>query len=174
MTRVTERSARLDRPMSLDGGRAACLAMQLYREFQQMDDVSSLAIEGLALAIAAAMSRRALPGGGRVPPVWLERAREILDAGFTAPPTLATLADMVGVHPVYLAGTFHKHYGCTIGHYVRRLRVEFACRELCSSEAPLVAVALTAGFSSQAHFSTTFKRLTGLTPAEYRRMVRAT
>jgi hypothetical protein len=48
MTRVSELSARLDRPTSLEGGRAACLAMQLYREFQQIDDVSSLAIEGLA------------------------------------------------------------------------------------------------------------------------------
>ena len=172
MTRVSELSARLDRPTSLEGGRAACLAMQLYREFQQIDDVSPLAIEGLALAIAAAMSRRTLPAAARIPPPWLERAREILHAGFTAPPTLAELADIVGVHPVYLASAFHKHYGRTIGDYVRRLRIEFACRELASSAAPLAAVALAAGFSSQAHFSTTFKRLTDLTPAEYRRTFR--
>jgi AraC-like DNA-binding protein len=110
------------------------------------------------------MSRRTLPAAARIPPPWLERAREILHAGFTAPPTLARLADTVGVHPVYLASAFHKHYGRTIGDYVRRLRIEFACRELSSSEAPLAAVALAAGFSSQAHFSTTFKRLTDLTP----------
>ncbi len=171
MTRVSERAARLDRPTSLDGGRAACLALQVYREFQHVDDVSSLAIEGLALAVAAAMSRRTFPAG-RIPPPWLERAREILHAGFVAPPTLAGLADTVGVHPVYLASAFHKHYGRTIGDYVRRLRIEFACRELSSSATPLAAVALAAGFSSQAHFSTTFKRLTDLTPAEYRRTFR--
>jgi len=36
------------------------------------------------------------------------------------------------------------------------------------SDAPLVEIALSAGFSEQSHFSRTFKRLTGLTPSEYR------
>jgi AraC family transcriptional regulator len=172
MMRVGEHSARLDRPIGLEGGRAAWLAMQLYREFHEFDDVSSLAIEGFALAIAAAMSRRTLPGGGSAPPRWLQRARESLHAQFSDPPTLAGLAEIAGVHPVYLATAFQKHYRCTIGDYVRRLRIEFACRELSTSDAPLAAVALAAGFSSQAHFSTTFKRLTDLTPAEYRRTFR--
>ena len=172
MTRVSERSARLDGPTSLEGGCAALLAMQLYREFQHIDDMSSLAVEGLALAIAAALSRRTRSAARRVPPPWLERARELLHDTFTAPPTLASVAQTVGVHPVYLASTFHKHYGRTIGEYVRGLRIEFAYRELSSSDAPLATVALAAGFSSQAHFSTTFKRLTGLTPAEYRRTFR--
>ncbi|MBA3784476.1 MAG: helix-turn-helix domain-containing protein, partial [Acidobacteria bacterium] len=51
---------------------------------------------------------------------------------------------------------------------VRRLRVENACREMIKSETSLVEIALAAGFSSQSHFSSVFKRMTGMTPAMYR------
>jgi AraC family transcriptional regulator len=52
------------------------------------------------------------------------------------------------------------------------LRIEDACRRLATSDAPLVAIALDAGFADQSHFAKTFKRQTGMTPAEYRRSVR--
>jgi AraC family transcriptional regulator len=82
--------------------------------------------------------------------------------------TLAELAKMVGVHPVYLASSFRKQYGCTVGEYRQRLRIEFACRELAKDHSSLAQIALAAGFANQAHFSRTFKRVTGTTPAKYR------
>ena len=68
------------------------------------------------------------------------------------------------MHPVYLACAFRRHYRCTIGEYVRQLRVESACRELSKANTPLSQIALTAGFTDQSQFSRTFKRVIGLTP----------
>jgi AraC family transcriptional regulator len=86
---------------------------------------------------------------------------------------LADIAEAVGVHPVHLAQTFHKSYRCTVGDYVRRLRIESTCRELATSEAPIVEIALAAGFCDQSHFTRTFKRLTGIAPSQYREALRA-
>jgi AraC family transcriptional regulator len=176
LERVRALTPVLNDPLEFRGGVLPLLAAKLHREFREMDEVSPLAIEGLALEIVAAASRRRRSQArlfSRQPPRWLERAREMIHARAPARLTLSTLAQAASVHPVYLAREFRQHYRCTIGEYVRRLRVEAACRELVNSDTPLAEVAAAAGFYDQSHFSKTFKRMTGLTPTQYRAGFRA-
>ena len=81
---------------------------------------------------------------------------------------LVELALDIGVHPVHLARVFRKNFDCTVGEFVRRLRIERACKEIAESSAPISEIALALGFYDQSHFSNTFKRFTGMTPAAYR------
>jgi AraC family transcriptional regulator len=55
-----------------------------------------------------------------------------------------------------------------VGEYVRRVRVEFARDAVVNTDAPLVEIAYRAGFADHSHFTRTFKRLTGMTPYEFR------
>ena len=144
------------------------LAMRLYREFRSEDALAPLAIEGLALELLAGIGRQ----NGRVSESgsgnWLKKAKDLLHERFHEPLTLVDVADFVDVHPVSLARAFRRTYHCTVGEYVRKLRIECACQKLLTSDAPMVEIAFSAGFSEQSHFCRTFKRLTGLTPSEYR------
>jgi AraC family transcriptional regulator len=141
--------------------------MRLYREFQCEDDVAPLAIEGLVLELLAGVARQASNSeNGNAK--WLSKARDFVHDRFLESISLAEVAEFAEVQPVSLARAFRKTYHCTVGDYVRRLRIESACQKLSSSDASLVEIALSAGFSEQSHFSRTFKRLTGLTPSEYR------
>ncbi len=150
-----------------DNGPLPWLAMRLYREFRSEDDVAPLAIEGLALELVAGVARQAFHSeNGNAK--WLSKARDFLHDRFQESISLAEVAEFAAVHPVSLARGFRRTYHCTVGEYVRRLRIEFACQKLNASDASLVEIALSAGFSEQSHFSRTFKRLTGLTPSEYR------
>jgi AraC family transcriptional regulator len=149
------------------------LAVKLRKEIKGMDAATPLAVEGLMLEMMAEASRSYGKSSGRGASPRLERAREIIKERLTEHLTLSGLAQAVGVHPVYLACAFRRHYRCTVGEYVRRLRVEFACRELSETRAPLAQVALAAGFADQSQFSRTFRRVVGLTPTEYRKMFRA-
>jgi hypothetical protein len=52
------------------------------------------------------------------------------------------------------------------------VRIDFACVELANSDAPLVDIALAAGFCDQSHFTRTFRRYTGMVPSLFRGSVR--
>jgi AraC family transcriptional regulator len=103
------------------------------------------------------------------PPSWLRIVREALDD--TPAARLAALAEIAGVHPVYLARQFRRAYGCSVGDYVRRRKVERAAELAADPTLTLSAVAYGAGFADQAHLCRTFRAETGLTPGGYRSLV---
>jgi AraC family transcriptional regulator len=168
LSRSREYALMLDRPTEFRYGFPVWLAKRVYDEFYRMDAASPLVIEGLTLEMMAEASRRHVKTSENRSPRWLEQTREFLHANFSADVTLDGIAGTVGTHPVHLARVFRQNNGCTMGEYVRRLRVEFACRELSLTDAPLTQIALAAGFYDQSHFSRTFKKLVGLTPSAYR------
>jgi len=170
--RLGKHTAILDCPGSFDNNQLVWLAMRIYNEFQQLDDVSPLVIEGLALEMLAQVTRSSRKNFGRLPPRWLSRVKEFLQEQFSEQMTLSYIAESADVHPAYLANAFRQHYHRSVGEYLRQLRIEFACREIVTTDTSLVEIALTAGFSHQAHFTTTFKRSTGMTPAQYRLIFR--
>jgi AraC family transcriptional regulator len=124
-------------------------------------------IEGLALEMMAETFRQATASTRAAPP-WLGQVKEILREQFSDRPSLRDLAMSVGVHPVHLAREFRRFYGCTITEYVLQRRLEFACREMLNSRAPLTDIALAAGFFDQSHFARTFKAQMGMSPHQYR------
>jgi AraC family transcriptional regulator len=76
------------------------------------------------------------------------------------------------VHPAHLARVFRRHFGSSPGGYVRRLRIERAQVALATTDEPIAAIALSAGFASQAHFTHAFHRMVGIPPGTYRRQLR--
>jgi AraC family transcriptional regulator len=161
----------LDQPSHRRHSGIAERALRLARELDGVDDLSPLAAEGIVLDMLVSLARLDNGGACRAP-LWLFRAQELLHAHFAESIRTAQVATAVGVHPAHLARVFRTHFRLSLGSYVRRLRLDWAARELVQSEASLAAVALAAGFADQSHFTRFFKRHTGLTPNAYRRAMR--
>lgn len=160
-------------PLSFEGGAEIKLARKIYREFKWMDEASPIAIEGLTLELLAAAARSHNTKTNHYKtPDWLRNAKDFLHDNFTESYSLDEIAAEVGVHPKYLATEFRRRFHQTIGEYIRRLRIEYACREIANSDTPLVDIALSAGFCSQSHFARAFKSFMGYTPAQYRKRLR--
>lgn len=157
-------------PVGFDGGKPAWFAAHLYHEFCHSDELSPLVLEGLVLQLLAEILRPREVSNHR--PEWLRRAHEVIRARFAEPLTLVKIAGTVSVHPVHLAKEYRRHYGCTVGEQIRRLRMEHACWQMAETSGSLVEIALACGFSDQSHFTVSFRNSTGMTPSEYRRFFR--
>jgi AraC family transcriptional regulator len=149
------------------GGPLAWLAHQLHAEAR--DSGASLAVEGLVVEMLGLAARPAAPMCDRLPPRWLREVDDVLQAEYTSPPTLGVLAQRLGVHPVHLSRTWRRFRQCSLGDAQRRLRIDEARRRLAGGGEPILEVALDLGFADQAHFTRTFRRVTGTTPRAWRR-----
>ena len=107
-------------------------------------------------------------GRERALPPWLSGVREMLQVHGMGRLTLKDLARCAGRHPVQISREFHRYFGCTIGAYVRQVRIAHAQRLLSLDGMSVAEIALACGFSDQSHFTTQFRRLTGLPPKKFR------
>jgi AraC family transcriptional regulator len=162
----------LEEPLTFQGGRLAAIAQRIHHELRQVDTAAPLAMEGMLLELLAAAAREREMRLTGTEPVWLRQTQEILHADPATHWSLGAMAEAAGVHPVTLARAFRKVYGCSMGEYLRRLRIGRAARQLAESTAPLAEIALAAGFADQSHFSNVFRRQIGMSPSAFRRSIR--
>ncbi len=162
----------INEPFGFENGQIVWHMMRLREEFWEFDDVSGLVIEGLVMEMIAGATRISGKRPVRKPPRWLLQVKERLNDQFSEKLSLNQIAQTASVHPAYLANAFREFFNLSVGEYLRQLRIEFACRELTTTTKPIVEIALAAGFAHQSHFTNSFRRLTGMSPARYRMIFR--
>lgn len=84
---------------------------------------------------------------------------------------MSDLTALVGLSQTSLLQRFKTSFRQPPHQYVMEARIKRARELLETSNAQLVEIAGLCGFSDQAHFSVTFKRLVGVTASRYRRMM---
>lgn len=87
----------------------------------------------------------------------------------TQPNPVAQMVKRSGLHDRTFKRRFRQATGYTPIDYVHALRVEEAKRMLETSKISVEAVAAEIGYADPAHFSRLFRRLAGVTPAQWRR-----
>lgn len=143
---------------------------RIRREIQINDDLSPLVLEEVATVLYATLFERKGFRLDSSAPAWLEGIRELVQDTFLSPPSLDQLAAQAGRHPVHVAKTFHRHYGTTIGEFIRQRRLEVACYHLATTEIPVSVIAHESGFADHSHLSRTMRRLLGVQPSGFRKV----
>jgi AraC family transcriptional regulator len=167
---------RLDDPAFRVDPALGPLARSLTRSLARPPDMGTgsgaLYGDSLAYAILAhVLSRYAREASdsscGGLPSPRLHRVMDYIDANLGEPITLQDIAQQAGLSRMHFAAQFRLATGSTPHAFLLSRRIERA-RALLMEGMPIVQVALAVGFQAQAHFTTAFRNLSGVTPARWR------
>lgn len=98
----------------------------------------------------------------------IQQALVFIEANFSMPITLRDIAVHVGLSPNYLSSVFKTETGQRIMNYVNIVRVQHAKRLILEGHLKVYEMADLTGFDSATYFSTTFKKVTGMTIQEFK------
>jgi AraC-like DNA-binding protein len=91
-----------------------------------------------------------------------------LDEHLGEPLSATDLAAASGLSPSHFRLRFHRETGYTPSDYLTRRRVARAKQMLRDNRLSITAIAFQLGFQSSPYFAAVFKKMTGITPSEYR------
>ena len=104
-----------------------------------------------------------------VPPArHLLRAKDLIDARYREPLDVPSIARAAHLSPAHLSREFRRTFGETPHQYLLTRRMERAAALLRNTDRTVADICLTVGLRSVGSFTTTFRRIFGLTPTAYR------
>ncbi|MBV9489710.1 MAG: helix-turn-helix transcriptional regulator [Verrucomicrobia bacterium] len=181
LARSLEESARLDdvelfTHWNLRDRHIQTLILALHADLQDGSPAGPLYGESLAVALGHYLIRRhsfraakrisEIRGG--MPSVRLNRVLDFMNHNVTRDLRLGELAQVAGMSPNYFCQLFKQTTGLTAHQYVLRMRIDRAKRYLRDPKATLGMASAASGFADQSHFTKVFRRMVGVTPAQFR------
>ncbi|TCM50678.1 AraC family transcriptional regulator [Rhizobium sp. PP-F2F-G48] len=150
---------------------------RIAAELELQDVFSPVMVEGQAAQLIAQMMRRCGVGldraKGGLRAFDLKRVTAFMEARFSNPPTLAEIANEIGLSRRHFLRAFKQATGQTAFEFIARLRIQRAVDLLRTTELPATAIAADCGFASPSHFTVAFKKAVGVGPMEFRRIWRS-
>lgn len=98
----------------------------------------------------------------------IKKAQEFIENNYQEKITVDQLAAMFAMGRRNLERRFKKYTSNTVVEYIQRVKVEAAKRSLETSRENVNEVMYSVGYSDTKAFRTTFKKITGISPLEYR------
>jgi len=153
------------------------VALSLALAVEQADRTDPLLVEHLGMALVCCVVR--LLGAAPVPserPMTSENLKRVIDHIENllgqADLSVGELASLAHMSPFHFSREFKKVAGVAPHRFILERRIQRARLYLADGRETLASIAYATGFSSQAHFSSVFRRLVGVTPKEYRHSIR--
>ena len=103
----------------------------------------------------------------------IQAVLKYIDENLTEPLPLETLAALTGYSLSHFKAKFREEVGQTPAAYVTSSKVERAREALERGDSSITDIAYNLGWSSSNYFCAVFKKLTGMSPIEYRKQNRA-
>jgi AraC family transcriptional regulator len=158
------------------------IALSLALAAETADRGDPLLMEHLGLSLARCVIKlleprtrtTPSPDSGALVPQRLRRVMDYVESQLAQTDlSVADLAAIAHLSPYYFSRAFRQATGQAPHRFILQRRIARAQLHLSDGGDTLADIAYATGFSSQAHFSSMFRRLTGMTPRQYRQSVRS-
>ena len=149
----------------------------LTAEIQTTHSASSLFVNGLLESLTVHLLRHyahTQPSPTSRPaqlPAWkLRKALDHMEAHLAEPFDLDFLAGLCGMSRFHFSRSFHNTMGQSPSRWFIRRRVDHAKELLSQTNRSIIEIALTSGYESASHFAQMFRRETGISPRDFRKL----
>lgn len=102
------------------------------------------------------------------PARFLTRGKDLADARYSDPLTVADMARAARLSPAHFSREFRAAFGESPHQYLLTRRLERAAYLLRNTDRTVADVCVMVGLTSVGSFTTSFKRMFGMTPTQYR------
>lgn len=143
------------------------LILKIFKEFQTGDSFSGDTINMLFTQLAQANIHA---DKYEKSPIWVKNLYELLNDCWNENPNLQDLAKILNLNPITISKHFPKYFGCTLGEYMRRIKINRSLLLMESSTVNLTEIGFQCGFADQSHFIRTFKNQTGFLPKQFQKI----
>jgi len=154
------------------------IGMSLLGELNEANVVGRLYADSLAVSLTMQLIKHygsskdvRIDRGGMAPHklrkavAWIDHHLARQEEGRVA---LRAVAKDVGLSYFHFSRAFKQSMGMTLTNYIAERRIERAKELMKETDLAISEIALRLGFSSQSHFTTSFRRLAGVTPRSFR------
>jgi AraC family transcriptional regulator len=141
---------------------------QVYSNWVADSVARTLAIQ-LIRKYSSARLQAEVPTVG-LPYAKLKQVKSYIEENLEANLSLSMLSGVAALSPIHFARQFKRSTGQSPYQYLLNARID-AAKRLLRSQLPIAEIAFRCGFAHQEHLTRTFRKLTGTTPAAYRRNV---
>lgn len=168
----------LDDCYSINCGRVEATVQRLMYELENPGFAADVLIESLLTSLAVDVgryfrrdddARPARPNVHKLSDTQLRQITEFIYAARGGCPTSAQLATVCGINPPSFRHRFKLATGQSVHAFVEALQLERAKNLLLHTDLLMKEIAYELGFTHQATFTSSFRRLTGECPIGYRR-----
>ena len=98
----------------------------------------------------------------------VERACDYIQEHFSKDISLDGVSKEINISPYYFSKLFKEEKKENFVEYVTRVRIDYTKKMLKNSENSIKEICVSSGYGDPNYFSRIFKKMTGVTPSEYR------
>lgn len=107
----------------------------------------------------------------QVYPLWIRQIMTYIQSNCHEKITLDDLSKLVYHVPSYISSEFKKYTNMSIVHYIHKVKIEESKFLLKNTPMSMEEISVYLSLSNSQYFSTLFKKMTGMSPSQYRHLI---